>query len=152
MSIPLPAPAISPAAGPSAVVVFEDGTVQNDTWTLTANKPSLAHLQEVVGGLVDCVGLTPTADLWVNDEGLYLCKPNPLATVLAHVVANRDLAQSLFGPAVFTGGADEEGATLGLTEDAAQALTASAEWITAAEADTLAEITLIGQRMTDRVR
>jgi hypothetical protein len=134
------------------VVVFEDGNVQDDLWTLTADKDCLAHLQEVVGGLVDCVGLTPTADLWVNDEGLYLCGPNPVATVLAHVLANRDLAQPLFGPAVFTGGVDEEGTTLGLTADAAQVLTAQAAWIKDAEADTLTEIALIGQRITAQVR
>ena len=134
------------------VVVFEDGTVQNDIWTLTADKDCLAHLQEVVGGLVDCVGLSPAADLWVNDEGLYLCGPNPVATVLAHVMAGRDLAQPLFGPAVFTGSADEEGATLGLTEDEAKALTTSAEWFSATESDVLAEITAVGQRMTGRLR
>lgn len=102
------------------VVVFEDGTVHNDIWTLNADKDCLAHLQEVVRGLVDCVQLSATADLWVNNEGLLLCAPNPVATVLAHVMAGRDLTQPLFGPAVFTGGADAKGATLGLTQDAAQ--------------------------------
>ncbi len=134
------------------VVVFEDGTVYDDTWTLTADKDCLAHLQEVVGGLVDCVGLTPTADLWVNDEGLYLCEPNPVASVLAHVMADRDLAQPLFGPAVFTGGVDEDGGTLGLSEEAAQGLRAQVEWLTATEASTLAEVTEIGQRMAGRLR
>lgn len=134
------------------VVVFEDGTVQHDVWTLTADKDCLAHLQEVVGGLVDCVGLTPTTDLWVNDEGLYLCVPNPVATVLAHVLAARDLAQPLFGPAVFTGGVDGQGTTLGMTEDAAQVLADQAAWIKDAEADTLAEVALIGQRITAQVR
>jgi len=119
---------------------------------LTADKDCLAHLQEVVGGLVDCVGLTPTADLWVNDEGLYLCEPNPVASVLAHVMADRDLAQPLFGPAVFTGGVDEDGGTLGLSEEAAQGLRAQVEWLTATEASTLAEVTEIGQRMAGRLR
>jgi len=134
------------------VVVFEDGTVQHDLWTLTADKDCLAHLQEVVGGLVDCVGLTPTADLWVNDEGLYLCEPNPVASVLAHVIANRDLRQPLFGPAVFTGGVDEDGATLGLSEQAAQGLRAQVDWLTVVEASTLAEVTEIGRSMSAHLR
>lgn len=134
------------------VVVFENGALRHDTWTLTPGKGCLAHLQEVVGGLVDCVALSPTVDLWVNDEGLYRCAPNPMATVLAHVMADRDPAAPLFGPAVFTGGVDAHGETMGLTEDAAHTVTGWAAWLAATEADTLAEIALIGQRISDRVR
>lgn len=134
------------------VVVFEDGTLRHDTWTLTPGRDCLTHLQEAVGGIVDCVGLSPTVDLWVHDEGLYRCAPNPMATALAHALAERDLTTPLFGPAVFTGGVDSTGETLGLTETTAHTLTGWVAWLTATESDTLAEIGDTGRRISEQVR
>ncbi len=65
------------------VVVEVDGAVRADTWAITAEKDTLGYLQDAVGGLIDVVGLTESVDMWVNDEGLFLCEPNPLATMLA---------------------------------------------------------------------
>lgn len=35
----------------------------------------LSAMQDIVGGLVDCVGLTDGLDLWCNDEGIILDLP-----------------------------------------------------------------------------
>lgn len=134
------------------VVVGEDGVAHPALWTLDAGQGCLSHLQEAVEGLVDCVSLAPHVDLWVNDEGLYRCEPNPVVTVMAHALSGRDLSQPLFGPAVFTGGVDDEGETLGLSEDQQQTLVAAAEFMAAVEADTVAEVAAIGRRIADRVR
>ena len=90
--------------------------------------------------------------MWVNDEGLFLCEPNPLATMLAAGFADRDLAQPFFGPAVFTGSCDEAGSTLGLTAAQLAEVTRQAEWLREHTVDTLAEIAAIGQRITARIR
>lgn len=134
------------------VVVGVDGIARPDLWVLDAGHDCLSHLQEAVEGLVDCVALAPHVDLWVNDEGLYRCEPNPVVTVMAHALSGRDLSQPLFGPAVFTGGVDDEGETLGLSEERQQTLVAAAEFMAAVEADTVAEVAAIGRRIADRVR
>ena len=134
------------------VVVEVDGAVRADTWAITAEKDTLGYLQDAVGGLIDVVGLTESVDMWVNDEGLFLCEPNPLATMLAAGLADRDLAQPFFGPAVFTGSCDEAGTTLGLTVAQLAEVLRQAEWLREYTADTLAEIAAIGQGIAARIR
>lgn len=102
-----------------AVTVSVDGEVQEVQWDTTDG--TLQHLQRAVGGLVDVVGLAPNLDMWVNDEGLALgMEVNHLATVAAQVCGK--FRQPYAGPAVFTGGADENGETLPLTAEQAAAL------------------------------
>jgi len=72
---------------------------------------SLDSMQALVGGNVDCVpvpGLTEHGiDLWINDEGKFTCKPN------FAIFDGRDV---VFGP-VFCASVDEEGETIGLTDE-----------------------------------
>lgn len=81
----------------------------------------LSHLQSAVGGYVDVVRLGPNLDMWVNDDGIALELPhNVAATGIAWRHGFRH--QIYLGPAVFTGGADEEGGSLPLNPAAAAVL------------------------------
>ncbi len=70
----------------------------------------------------------------------------------ADPLADRDLAQPFFGPAVFTGSCDEAGTTLGLTVAQLAEVLRQAEWLREYTADTLAEIAAIGQGIAARIR
>ena len=59
--------------------------------------------------------------MWVNDEGIVKGMPmNIVATSIARGFGFTH--QAYFGPVVFTGGGDEEGETLGLSEQHVEAL------------------------------
>ncbi len=111
-------------AAVSVVIVDTDGSARQETWTPTEDGRLLQHLQAAVGGLVDVVALNDDADMWVNDEGLYLCEPNPVATLL--VAKHGHAAQPYFGAAVFTGGPDADGETCSLAPQLASRLLADA--------------------------
>lgn len=96
------------------VIVGTAGDARQETWP--AEGGLLDRLQGAVGGCVDVVALVAGEnglDMWVHDEGLYLCEPNPVATVIAQRFGLT--SQPYFGPAVLTGGADSRGVTRGLT-------------------------------------
>jgi len=78
---------------------------------------ALKPLQEAVGGLIELIPLHHlVADMWVNDEGkLHDFAPNFLATELW---AKENLnAELLYGDVIITGPSDEQGETLGLTDE-----------------------------------
>lgn len=102
------------------LVICTDGVTRNERWPVRADGSILAGLQEAVGGLVDVVSLTDQVDLWVNDEGLYVCEPNPFATLVASGFGR--WTQPYLGTAVFTGGVDGEGRTLSLGDEVVEAL------------------------------
>lgn len=87
-----------------------DGTVTEIEW---APEAAVGVLQEAVGGIFANVDLSEDLDMWVNDEGLYLCEPNQAATNVVRTYLGQD-TQPFHGPAVFTGGVDEEGDTLSI--------------------------------------
>ena len=73
-------------------------------------------LSETVGGLIECVRLAPNLDMWVNDNGLAEgLAQNPHGTAL--YVDTFNYPNVIVGNIIFTGGADEEGETLGLTDE-----------------------------------
>ncbi|THA53268.1 DUF3846 domain-containing protein [Streptomyces sp. A1136] len=72
---------------------------------------------------VDVVALTDQLDMWLDDEGLYTQRVNPLATLFAGRFGRT--YQSYHGPVLLTGGANSEGDTLPLTKDQVLALLAS---------------------------
>lgn len=86
----------------------------------------LPECQALVGGLVDVVSVASSVDAWVNDEGLFVCEPNPVATLLVWSIRGfaspESMGPALFGRVVFTGGADGEGDTQGLSQGQAEAL------------------------------
>jgi hypothetical protein len=78
---------------------------------------TLKILQKAVGGWVQAVGLRDDLTIWVNEEGKIHNLPfNTKATkIWTHFYGNTDL---IAGNAVFTGGADEDGGTMGISKDA----------------------------------
>lgn len=104
-----------------ALTIAVDGTVAICDWDATDG--TLDQLQIAVDGLVDVVGLCEGLDMWVNDEGIVREMPmNVVATVIAREFMGERFAQAYFGPVVFTGGCDDEGETLQLTDDQATTL------------------------------
>lgn len=102
-----------------AVTIGVDGHAEAVEWDAASG--TLRHLQDAVGGLVDLVGLHEHVTMWVSDNGIAEGLPvNVVATAIAHGFGQTH--QGYFGPAVFTGGGDEEGETLGLTPEHAEAL------------------------------
>ena len=77
---------------------------------------NLAALQEGVGGWVQAIDLSETVVLWCNEEGKMINLPhNPYAQELwdeAYGVKT----DYIVGDVVITGGTDNEGNTLGLSE------------------------------------
>lgn len=86
---------------------------------------TLLHFaQGIVGGLVDVVNvrsdLLGDLTIWVNDEGLLLeMEQNRFASALT---AEGEYAQVIVGDVVVTGGVDEEGNTLPISDFAAEML------------------------------
>jgi hypothetical protein len=102
-----------------AVTIDVDGNAEAVQWDTTSG--TLTHLQQAVGGLVDLVALHEHVTMWVNDEGIVKGMPmNIVATSIARGFGFTH--QPYFGTAVFTGGGDEEGETLGLSEQHVEAL------------------------------
>ena len=95
----------------NAIIIRADGTKE-----MTDNY-ALADLQKAVGGLIECVSLTKkeNMDMWVNEEGKLLGLPqNPIATSL--YVDEHGTRDVMVGDVIVTGGSDDEGETLPLTQ------------------------------------
>jgi hypothetical protein len=73
-------------------------------------------LSDSVGGMIECVSLSDKIDMWINEEGkVYNFDLNPLATAIwEHKYGKTDI---IVGDVILTGGVDEEGETLGLSDD-----------------------------------
>lgn len=76
-------------------------------------------LYEGVHGLVELVSLNRDVDMWVNEEGKLIgLEPNIIASMIwSKVFPNPDI---IMGDVVITGGADEEGNTVGLSDESIQ--------------------------------
>lgn len=94
---------IVPAKGGPTIVDFNKG----DSYDL---------IQNSVGGTFDCIRLHSIgADMWIHDEGKIIGLPvNSLASMLWF--QEYGFSDVIAGDALITGGTDEEGNTLGLTE------------------------------------
>jgi hypothetical protein len=82
---------------------------------------TLQTLQTLVEGYVQCVSADPhetgiTADIWINEEGLY--QP----TFAINLLASAFTRQQIVGPAVIAR-SNTEGETIGLTTDDLTAIT-----------------------------
>lgn len=75
----------------------------------------LKILQTTVGGYVEAITLAGDLVMWVNEEGKMNGLPfNQAATSI--FMMHRGGADYIVGPVVFTGGVDDDGETLGLSE------------------------------------
>jgi len=86
---------------------------------LDAPEGSLKVLQNAVGGWVQAIDLNEKVTMWLNEEGKMIGLPlNAIATEMwTRVFGPTDI---MVGNAVITGGVDEEGETLGLTDEQVQ--------------------------------
>lgn len=112
----------------TALLLRTDGTTERFDLDVAASP--LEILTRKLGcNYVDAIALSPLLHLWVDDEGLL--KPdrtvNPVLGALVVAETQSILGQQLYGHAVFTGGADDEGNTTGLTDRQAAHLEDSIE-------------------------
>lgn len=94
-------------------------TTAGEVSELDLSMDSLTVLQNGVGGWVEAVDLARDLTLWCNEEGKMNGLPhNPFAQFMWDRVfgAHTDY---IVGDIVLTGGADDEGYTLGLTDEQA---------------------------------
>jgi hypothetical protein len=100
-----------------AFVVEPDGT----NYIQHFEQAPLRILQGIVEGLIEPIEITRGLTLWVNEEGKLTGKtPNKVAT--AFYQRKFGAVDIVVGTVVFTGGTDEEGETLGLTDETIQLL------------------------------
>lgn len=83
---------------------------------------SYGMIKEAVDGYFDCIRIPSIGvDIWVNDEGKLLeLDPNPFGTALwVHEYGMTDM---VCGNIIITGGVDEDGETIGLTQEQVDAM------------------------------
>lgn len=98
-----------------ALIIKTDGTQEIKEFTVG---DSYELIREGVGGWIECVALPELdADMWVNEEGKLVGLPfNAFGTALW--ASHYGLTDIILGDIVITGGANGEGDTIGLTEEA----------------------------------
>ena len=76
-------------------------------------------LYEAVNGLIELVTIDEDIDMWVNEEGKVSgLEPNIIASIIWNkIFPNFDV---IMGDVIITGGADEEGNTIGLSDKSIQ--------------------------------
>ena len=96
-----------------AVVVQPNGSAEVIE---VADDKMLATLQKAVDGYIEAVSLDEEFVMWVNEEGLFRAdlSSNYLGAILYEEIFK--VKNPINGTVVFTGGTDEEGYTLGLTD------------------------------------
>jgi hypothetical protein len=73
-------------------------------------------IKEAVGGYIECVSINEEMDIWLNEEGKLIgLEPNLYATALYR--ARYNTTDFIVGDVIITGGANEEGETLGLSDE-----------------------------------
>ncbi len=103
-----------------AILIGTDNRV-----SVTEMQPELHALQSAVGGSIEAVfSATGDTTLWINEDGKSQALPeNRVGTWLwwhlNPAACGRDV---LFGPVVITGGADHDGGTCGVGQEAFTAL------------------------------
>jgi hypothetical protein len=97
-----------------AVIIKTDGSKSVAEFN---NDTCYDLLRTTVGGLIECITLRNVefCDMWVNEEGkLTGLAQNPTATALwVDMYGTSDV---IMGDVIITGGSDDEGETLGLTD------------------------------------
>jgi hypothetical protein len=77
-------------------------------------------ISDAVNGLIELVHLAPNLDLWVNENFIAEAEEKNLqinAVASAMFNATTGATYPILGDVVFTGGTDDEGETLGLSDD-----------------------------------
>ena len=88
----------------------------------------LARMQGIVGGRINCIALTHGLDMWVHDEGKFVCSLNrPATAIYEHYLGAVDV---VFGTAILAG-VDAEGEAKPIprvTGSLLQGIAAAAHW------------------------
>lgn len=80
------------------------------------NETCYKTLSDAVGGMIECVGIDENTDMWVNENGI--AEGLPLNLHGSAIYAETWKASNpILGNVIITGGSDEEGYTLGLTDE-----------------------------------
>lgn len=73
-------------------------------------------LSDAVGGMIECVSIDETTDMWVNENGIAEGLPlNMFGSAIYSETWNA--GNPILGDIIITGGSDDEGYTLGLTDE-----------------------------------
>lgn len=96
-----------------AVIIRTSGEKEVVTFTIG---DSYEMIRNAVNGWIECVRLSENEDLWCNENGLAEGLPlNPYATAIYCETFSAN--NPVVGDVIITGGADEEGETLGLSDE-----------------------------------
>ena len=80
------------------------------------NETCYKTLSDAVGGMIECVGIDENTDMWVNENGI--AEGLPLNLHGSAIYSETWKAGNpILGNVIITGGTDEEGYTLGLTDE-----------------------------------
>ena len=91
-------------------------TTEGEVTVIDLGDDTLSILQAGVGGLIEPVDYRNDLTMWINEEGTFNgSERNPVATSWWNMI-HPDHFNIIFGDIVFTGGTDEDGETLGLTD------------------------------------
>lgn len=83
---------------------------------LDSKEGSLKTLQTAVDGLIQAIDINQNLTMWLNEEGKILGLPiNSLGTAMYRRAT--EVKDIIVGNIVLTGGVDDEGDTLGLTDE-----------------------------------
>jgi hypothetical protein len=90
-------------------------TTDNEVNIKEVDSVEYETLYEAVNGLVELVSINEDVDMWLNEDGkVNGLEPNVLATLLFNkVFPDFDV---IMGDVIITGGADDEGNTVGLSD------------------------------------
>lgn len=92
-------------------------TTQNEVIVFELKDNSLEQLQQAVGGYVQAVDLSDELTLWCNEEGKMMnLNHNAMAQALWDKAFGAD-TDYIVGDIVLTGGTDENGETISLSEN-----------------------------------
>ena len=76
---------------------------------------SYQTLSDAVGGMIECVGLED-ADVWCNENGI--AEGLPLNMIASAIYSDAfNASNPILGNVIITGSCDDEGETLGLTDE-----------------------------------
>ena len=96
-----------------AVIIRTDGTKSVVEFS---HENSYDTLSGAVGGYIECVRLSESEDMWCNENGI--AERRDLNMIASAIYSETfGVGNPILGDVIITGGADEEGYTLGLSEE-----------------------------------
>lgn len=104
-----------------AVILRTDGTKE----VVDFSTDSLSVLQNAVGGYIEAVDLGDNLTMWLNEEGKLNGLPHNENAQFYFDLRFGPGVDYIVGNAIFTGGTDNEGDTLGLDDRVVESMTST---------------------------